>query len=128
MEKTLNKNKAIDYIKGVSCAVLISIVGVLVLAFIYRLTGIGDFVIKIINQVIKVVSIFVGTMVCTKNDKTKGLLKGGIVGFFYTLVTYLVFSLLSSTFSIQINFVYDLLFGIIMGSICGVMCVNSQKK
>ena len=127
MDKAVKDNRGLPYIKGIGYGVAISIAGVLLLALVYRMTAMSDITIKIINQIIKVLSIFVGVMVCMKGDRSKGLIKGGVVGLCYTLVTYIVFSLLSSSFSFGLNFIFDMIFGVIMGCICGVIGVNGKN-
>ncbi len=128
MEKVAVKNNIMPYIKGVAVGTGLSVVGVLALAFIYRLTGISDGMIRIINQLLKVASVFFGTLVCVREDRKKGLMKGSIVGICYTLATYIVFSLLSSSMAFNLSFVFDLLFGGVMGAICGVLAINMYKK
>lgn len=128
MEKSIKRISVMPYVKGVLLATSISIVGVLVLAFVYRLTGMSDNAIRAVNQIIKVVSIFFGVIACLKDNKKLGFAKGSLIGFFYTIVTYFVFSLLSSSLTFNMSFVFDLIFGSAIGSICGVLAVNLGKK
>ena len=102
MNRALSENKKtsiMNVAKGVLLAVCLTVVLVLILAVVYKFVDLSDSVIKIINQIIKVVSIGFGVFICLKKDKSKGMLKGSIIGSVYMLVSFLVFSILVSTFN-----------------------------
>ena len=126
-KKTINKNAIMSTFKGVLISLCVSIIGILLFAFILKFVGLSDTVIKVVNQVIKVVSVLFGVLVCLKKDKSKGLLKGSIVGGLYTLSSYLVFSLLVASFNFSLTIFYDLIFSMVVGLIFGVLFVNSKR-
>lgn len=121
------KNLFSQILKGCLIALCISIIGILVFAFVLRFVTINDISIKIINQIIKVLSVLFGVMVCLKKDKSKGLVKGSIIGVVYTISSYLLFSLLVASFSFGFSIMYDIIFSGIVGLISGVIFVNSKK-
>ena len=84
--------------------------------------------IKVINQVIKVLSVLLGVSLTLKKDKTKGLLKGAGVGALYTLLAYLVFSVLVGNFNFGLSLVFDTIFAAVIGLICGVIFVNVKTR
>ena len=130
MNRALSENKKtsiMNVAKGVLLAVCLTVVLVLILAVVYKFVDLSDSVIKIINQIIKVVSIGFGVFICLKKDKSKGMLKGGIIGSVYMLVSFLVFSILVSTFNFSITILYDMIFGALLGLIFGVIFVNFRK-
>ena len=128
MDKSLKrKNLVSPMAKGVMIGVAMSVVGVLCLALIYKVANLSNGITKGINQIIKIASIFFACKVALKHDKTKGALKGLAVGALYTVLSYTIFSALSSTFSFGINFLIDIAFGAIFGGICGLMCEKMQK-
>lgn len=126
-KKMVIKNNVSQISRGVLVSISISLVAILLFAVVLRFAGIPDIVIKIINQIIKVVSILFGVKVTLKRDKTKGLLKGVILGVIYTITSYLVFSILIASFSFGLSFLYDLIFSAIVGLICGVIFVNAKR-
>ena len=130
MEKTMSngKNTFVNILKGVMFALGFTIVAVLLLAIVYKFVNISDLLIKIINQIIKIVSIALGVFICLKNDKSKGLLKGAIIGAVYTVIAFFVFSILVSTFSFSLSLIYDVLFASIIGLIVGIIFVNIRGK
>lgn len=114
-------------IKGVLVALAISLVAILLFAFLLRWTNISDSLIAPVNQVIKGVSIFLGVFFGLKKVKRNGIINGLIIGFLYTIVAFLVFSLLDGAFCFDKSLLNDILFGTIIGAICGIICVNLKK-
>ena len=114
-------------IKGVLVALAISLVAILLFAFLLRWTNISDSLIAPVNQVIKGVSIFLGVFFGLKKVKQNGIINGLIIGFLYTIVAFLVFSLLDGAFCFDKSLLNDMLFGTIIGAICGIICVNLKK-
>ncbi len=114
--------------KGTLIALCLSLVLVLVFAFILKFTNIPDSIIFPINQVIKGVSIFLGVFISLKKSKELGLVSGLLIGFIYTFLAFLVFSILSGSFSFDITLLTDIVFGAIIGAICGIICVNIKKS
>lgn len=114
--------------KGTLISLCISLVLVLVFAFLLKFTNIPDSIIFPINQVIKGVSIFLGVFISLKKSKELGLVSGLLIGFIYTFLAFLVFSILSRSFTFDITLLTDVVFGAIIGAICGIICVNIKKS
>lgn len=116
------------FIKGTLIALCISLVLILVFAFLLKFTNIPDTAIAPINQVIKGVSIFLGVFIGMKKSKELGLVCGLLIGLSYTLLAFLVFSILSGSFILDITLLTDIIFGAVIGAICGIICVNIKKS
>lgn len=128
MEGVLDKKASIlGVLKGVLVAVCVSIVGVLAFALVYKFVQMGDTTIKIVNQIIKVVSVVLGVNVALKSDRSKGAIKGLLVGAIYSVVAYAVFGLLSATFTFSLSILFDVLFAGLVGLIAGIFLVNLKK-
>ena len=124
IQSAKNKYPIIGFIaKGVLIALCTSLVLVLVFAFLLKFTNISDSAIAPVNQVIKGISIFLGVFVGLKKCKELGLVSGLLIGFIYTLVAFLVFSILSGAFSFDITLLTDTVFGAVIGAICGIISV-----
>lgn len=126
-----NENKSnflISVLKGVLIALSISLISICIFAFILRVVDISDNMIKPINMVIKILSIFFGCVFGLKKDKEMGLIKGLVIGGTYSLLSYIVFSLLAGNFVFSMTILNDVLFGAIIGAICGIIAVNFKKK
>ena len=122
-----DEKKFLPIIKGVLCALSVSLVAILLFAFLLRWTNISDSLIAPVNQVIKGVSIFFGVLFGLKKVKKNGIINGLLIGFFYTILAFLVFSLLDGAFNFDRSLLNDLIFSLVTGAICGIICVNLKK-
>lgn len=129
MEKVLSnkKQKIAGLVKGVLFSLIFTAVAVLLLAVLYKFVEMSDGAIKIANQIIKIASVALGVKIALKKDKSKGLLKGAIVGVLYTILSFVLFSLLAKNFSFSLSLVTDIVFAGLVGLIFGVLFVNFKK-
>lgn len=111
-------------LKGSLIGLIVSLVLVLVLTFILRIIPLSEDVIGPINQVIKGISIVVGTILALRKCKEMGLISGILIGFIYTILSFLVFSLLVGQFEFSKTIINDLAFASIIGGISGIIAVN----
>lgn len=121
------ENIIISIMKGAIVSVAVTLVLILAFALIIRFFNVSDNVIFPVNQVIKVVSLFIGMMAVTKGNKEKGLVKGILLGLVYFILSFTVFSILQSSFTFQISNFYDLLLTALMGGIVGLISVHIGK-
>ena len=121
------ENLLLSIIKGAVVSVATTLVAILIFALLIKFFNISDNLIFPINQVIKAISLFIGIMILTKGNKEKGLLKGFLLGLIYFILSFIVFSILQGSFSLQISNVYDLLLTSLMGGIIGLIGVHIGK-
>ena len=126
--KISNNSLFFNITKGTLTAVCVSLILVLVFAFLLKFTNIPESTIMPVNQVIKGLSIFIGVFVGLKKSKELGLLNGLLIGLFYTIIAFLIFACLGGVYKLDITFLTDILFGGVMGAICGIICVNLKKS
>ena len=115
-------------IKGSLIALCISLVGILIFAFILKFASISDKAIRPINQIIKGVSVLIGVFVAMRKVDKMGLVGGLLIGLVYTILAFVVFSTLDGHFVFNLTLLNDLLFGEIIGAICGLIAVNVKKR
>ena len=115
-------------LKGSLFALSISLILICIFAFVLRFLDINTDLIKPINQVIKIVSILLGAFMGLKKVKEMGLVSGFLIGVLYTILAFVVFSLLNGSFCFSPTLLNDMLFGGIAGAIAGVVAVNFKKK
>lgn len=127
-EKSSKGGLFLAVVKGVVSGLCVALLGILIFAFLLRFTSIPETIIAPVNQVIKGVSIFFGVFFGMKKHKNMGLLSGLLIGFFFTIVAFLVFSILDGAFVFDKTFFNDIIFGCIIGAICGIICVNLKKN
>ncbi len=117
----------LSVIKGVFWAISISLLGVLLFAFVIKFTSISENAISPINQVIKIISILVGCFVASKKISNNGWFWGLILGALYTVLSFLIFSILDGEFRFTISLLNDLVFGAILGLISGIIAFAIKK-
>ena len=127
-EKSAGGNLFLCVLKGVVVGLCTALVGILIFAFVLRFTSISDKIIAPVNQVIKGISIFFGVFIGMKKHKSMGLLSGLLIGLFFTIFAFLVFSILDGAFVFDRTFLNDIVFGSVIGAICGIICVNLKKN
>ena len=118
----------VHILKGAFIALGVSLVGVLIFAFLLKFTSIPASVISPANQVIKAVSIFLGVFLGLRKQKEMGLVSGLLIGLAFTIIAFLTFSALDGHFTFDRTLLNDVIFGTIMGAICGIICVNIKKS
>lgn len=127
-EKSESPKLWLNILKGSLISLALSLVLILIFAFFIKYVAVPEKVIKPINQVIKGISLLVGTFIALKKSSQMGLINGLLIGLAYTVLAFVVFSILDGHFEFSKTLVNDLLFGGIIGGICGVIAVNFKKK
>lgn len=115
-------------LKGSLISLAVSLVGILIFAFFIKYVAVPTSAIRPVNQVIKGLSLLIGTFIALKKSDKMGLVTGLIIGLVYTILAFVVFSILDGHFEFSKTLVNDLLFGGIIGAICGIIAVNLRKK
>ena len=115
-------------LKGALVSLSVSLVGILIFAFFIKYVAVPTAAIKPVNQVIKGLSLLIGCFIALRKSDKMGLVTGLLIGLLYTILAFLVFSILDGNFEFSKTLVNDLLFGGIIGAICGVIAVNLRRK
>ena len=118
-----NSSGFLTVLKGALNALIVSLLSILLFAFIIKLTSISDGLIKPINQVILFVC-----LIAFKKDGEKTLLKGAVIGIAYTILAFVLFSALNGKFEFSVSLVYDVLFSAAIGIICAIISNIFRKK
>lgn len=130
MENTKSFTKSnwlLDIAKGVIFSLVVSMVLIIVFAIIIRFINVPDSAIMPINQVIKGISLLIGSIIALKGSN-KGFIKGLLIGVFYSIISYIIFSILSSTLSFGLTTITDVLFNGIIGAVSGLVAVNIGRR
>ena len=121
-------NFLITTLKGALFALCVSLILVLVFAFLLRFIAISDTVISPVVSIIKGISILIGVWLGMKKTKEMGFLNGLLIGFVYVIFSFLCFSILDGfRFEFSKTLLNDLIFGTIIGGISGIIAVNFRK-
>lgn len=125
MEKIQSDGMLWQIIRGVITTVAITLVCVLVFAFVLSVTNLDDGVVKPVNQFIKLLSIFGGAMFSIKGEK--GFVKGLITGLVSTIASFLIFGLIGGGLNLGLGLLIDFVCGGVMGGLSGAIAVNVKK-
>ncbi len=98
MEKSATKSFILQSLKAGLLSLLFSCIGILVLALVAKLCNIGDNVLPIINQVLKVIAVALGTLLSIKDEKF--LLKAIVGAVIFWALSFAVFAIIGG----QIHF------------------------
>lgn len=125
--ENIKKNNYIYVLKGIIISVLISIVSLLIYSIILANFNIQEDTIFPVITIITSVSILIGSFISSVKIKNKGIINGGIVGGSYIVVMYILSSLLSGNFSINIYSFIMIMVSILAGMFGGIIGVNLKK-
>ena len=115
----------LSVIKGGLTALITTLIAVLIFAGVIKSASLGTWVIKAVNQFIKVLSVFLGCFFCVKQGK--GLIKGVLIGVLSCMLTALVFVLVCGNEISLSSFLIDLGFLAVIGAVCGATTVNVKR-
>ena len=127
MSLKLNKKDFFEIFKGVLFSVLISLLTVIIFAVVVKFANLSQKAVQIVNIILKIVSIFFGTLIAIKSGK-QGLFKGSVIGLLFILISYLVFSLINGSFAVNPLTAFDIIFCLVAGLLSGIFTVNIRGK
>ncbi len=125
MQNESSFDGAFSVVKGALVALGVGLFLSIVFACILRAFHLSDKVVYPVNQVVKAISVAVGTLIFVRGNK--GWLKGGIIGLVFTMLSYLAFSAIGGDFSLSWLIVLETLAGMISGALCGILAVNVKR-
>ena len=117
----------ISYIKACVISLIITLVLILVFALILKFTSVPNSAIAPINMMIKAISVAIGAIILTRNGE-RGMIRGAILGLIFSIVSFVVFSIMVGSFSINIGLVADIAFSAIVGAVVGIISVNRRNR
>ena len=112
-------------LKGLGAALLVTVAGVAVFALLMQWLRPTEAVVRIVNQVLKLISVGVGVYVAVGKGCEGGLLKGALVGLLYMAVGVGVYALMSGQGAPVSAYLADLGMGIAGGGIVGMLLSNA---
>ena len=130
MEKVSYSNKKFYISKivyGSISALAFSLALILIFALSLRFFNIDVGFVMPINQAIKILSILLGVFIGLKDNKSKGFIKGVIIGFLYAILAYFIFGILSLKFNFSMSMIIDIIACSVIGGISGIIGVNIGK-
>lgn len=111
-------------LKGLGASILVTVAGVAIFALLMQWLRPTEGVVRIVNQVLKLVSIGAGVYVAVGQGCEGGLLKGALVGLLYMAIGVGMYALLSGQSAPVSAYLADLGMGVAGGGIVGMILSN----
>ncbi|MBE5802127.1 MAG: TIGR04086 family membrane protein [Clostridiales bacterium] len=115
-------------LRGLLSAIGVTLAGVLLFALLMQWLKPSDAVIRVVNQIIKLASIFVGAYVTIGRGGDNGLLYGAGVGLSYMLLGVVLYALLSGQQLPFTAYLSDIAMGVAGGGIAGAIVAGMRKR
>ena len=115
-------------LRGLLTAIGVTLLCVLLFALLMQWLKPSDNMIRIINQLIKLGSIFAGVYITVGRSGENGLLLGAGVGLAYMLLGVLLYALLSGQQLPWTAYLSDIAMGIAGGGIAGAIVAGMRKR
>lgn len=128
MKKKIRTPMSVGIVRGVLLASGISILSILGFAFVLTKMEITDSGIAVINQVLKVCSILLGTLAAVGRGGREGYLKGALTGAGYMVMGLGMSALSSGSLPGILSAFSELAFGSAVGALCGMLASNLPGK
>lgn len=126
--KKLNLNLIASILKSSLIGVVVSILLVLLFAFVLKFVDLNPSMISLIDQIIKVLSIIVSVLVINRQDGENLLIKALLVGAMYSIITFVVFSILNGGINFSIAILIDIIFSALVGGVSAILLNIIKKK
>lgn len=114
----------LNIFKGVVISYIFTFISFLIFAILLSTTNISDSYISGVICIISVMSVLIGSTSCSKKANSQGLMWGSIVGLIYSIILYLISSLLFTGFSLPLSSFYLIALSILFGAIGGIIGIN----
>lgn len=114
--------------KGFLVALGLTAGGMLILAALVVFTGLNDTAIKVINQIIKAVAVFAGTLAAVGVGGERGLITGAAVGTVYSIAGYMMYVFLGGNEFLLTELLGEMLICVAAGSASGAVIANITPK
>lgn len=109
------------WLMGLGVAVLVTLIGVAIFALLMQWIRPSDQVIRIFNQVLKLISIAAGVWYTVRRTAQGGLLHGALIGLIYMSLGVALYALLTGQGAPLTSYLADAGMGIASGGIVGLL-------
>ena len=113
--------------KGIMLSYVITIPAFIIFAFILSYTRFPEKFIMTAVVATTVISIIVAASMVTRNAKSKGWLNGGMVGFIYMLLLYIISSVVLDNYRVDRYVITMTVIGVLTVAIGGIIGINFKK-
>ena len=126
--KKFNLGSVVNILKASLIGVIVSILLVLLFAFVLKFVDLNSGMISIIDQIIKILSVFIAVVMLNKAGTEGLLIKGLFTGAVYSIITFVVFSILNGGMNISLAILTDVAFSALVGGVSAILLNIIKKK
>lgn len=112
-----NKSSIVHMIKGIVIAYFVTFLLLFLFSILLTYTNINENTIAPVILMITVISILIGSSIGSSKIKKNGLINGGMIGFFYIGILYLISSFIQTGFALNLYAMLMIVFSILAGMI-----------
>ena len=124
--KENNSNGIVIILKGSLISIIATIVLLMIFATVLTYSNIIENSMPTVIIVVTALCILVGSQITTSKIKRNGIVNGALVGAIYILALYLISSIISKDFSLNIYSIIMMATSILIGGIGGIIGVNKK--
>lgn len=124
----MRRNTAKRLLIGLGIAIAFTIAAILILALVLIGLDVNDQLITIINQIVKIAAILIGTVFAVPRGGERGLASGVFIAVVYTVLGYICYLLLGGAGFSFTEMLGEILIGTAVGAVCGAVRVNLNPK
>lgn len=121
-----NGNNIKRVLKGSAFSIVITLIGLLIYSIILSYTSVAESTIPTIIIIITGISILIGSTISTANIKKNGIVNGILVGLIYISLIYLLSSIITGNFLLNINSIIMIIVSGLTGAVGGIIGVNMK--
>lgn len=126
-QNTDSKKNLVNIVKGIVISYLLTFVLLFIFSIVLTYTNIGESTIAPVIIVLTMISILIGSSTSSMKIKKNGILNGGVIGFVYIAILYLISSMVQTGFGINAYTIVMIVLSILSGMIGGIVGVNLKK-
>lgn len=127
-QRSTKAHMGANLLKGLGASALVTLAGVVVFALLMQWIKPTEGLVRIVNQVLKLLSIATGVWVAVGPGGQGGLLRGALVGLGYMLLGVALYALLSRQAASASSYLADLGMGVAGGGIVGMIVSNISSR
>lgn len=118
----------LNIVKGIVVSVFITLILLLLFSAILTYTNMQESTIPIVTIVITAISIFIGSSISTIKISKNGMINGGVIGFIYIFLLYILSSITQIGFKLNAYSIVMIIAAILAGIVGGIVGVNIKRK
>lgn len=117
----------ISILKGVLVAAAATLVSMLLIALLTLFSRISDGMLTVLNQLLKLLSILLGTRISVGRGGSRGFVIGAVTAAIYMIVGYVLYVFLGGFYD-TVAMLGEVLMGATVGAVFGAILANMRPK